>query len=218
MTVAQLMVEPSPPPPDAEADLWVPVGLGGLDPRAVGWWLRPGDGVLVAGPSRSGRSTALLAMATALRAGRPDLAVLAVSAARSPLHRAPLFAHLEPERLGELLTPEAPTAAPAVLLMDDIETIEDPGAVIASLLMAGWVVIGAGRTDALRSAYGHWSRALRVSRSGLLLRADRDLDGDLLGVRLPRRAEAPVDLPGRGYLVSEGAVTLVQTAQPEDRL
>ena len=40
---------------------------------------------------------------------------------------------------------------------------------------------------------------------------DADVDGDLLGVRLPRRTN-PVYPPGRGYLVERGAVELVQVA------
>ncbi|MFN0029255.1 MAG: FtsK/SpoIIIE domain-containing protein [Acidimicrobiales bacterium] len=208
---SQLVAVSSPPQPDPGVALWLPVGIGGIDLAAVGWWLRPGEGVLVAGPARSGRSTALLTMAATLQARRVDAALYAVSSTRSPLSRAPHVQHLAPEGLGDLRAIPARESA-AVLLVDDIEGVEDPASVMASLLAAGWMVIGAGRTEALRSAYGHWSRALRVSRSGLLLRADRDLDGDLLGVRLPRRAEAPLDLPGRGYLVNEGAVTLVQTA------
>ena len=100
-----------------------------------------------------------------------------------------------------------------MLLIDDAEAVEDPAGVVTRALACGWVVVAAGRNDALRAAYGHWSRVLRGNRTGLLLRPDLDLDGDLLGVRLPRRSEAPLGAVGRGFLVQEGEVTLIQTAR-----
>jgi S-DNA-T family DNA segregation ATPase FtsK/SpoIIIE len=47
----------------------------------------------------------------------------------------------------------------------------------------------------------------------VLLVPDHDLDGDLLGVTLPRQDRmAPV--PGRGYLVANGSVEGIQLAMP----
>ena len=39
-------------------------------------------------------------------------------------------------------------------------------------------------------AYGGWLRELRKDEHGLLLDPDLDVDGDLFGVRLPRRTNA----------------------------
>jgi S-DNA-T family DNA segregation ATPase FtsK/SpoIIIE len=72
-------------------------------------------------------------------------------------------------------------------------------------------VVAAGRPDGLRRAYGHWTEKLRLSRCGVLLSPDHDLDGDLLGVVLPR-AERMAPLPGRGYLVVDGVVDGIQVA------
>ncbi len=73
-------------------------------------------------------------------------------------------------------------------------------------------MVAAGRADALRSLYGHWTSTVRKSKTGLLLRPDVDMDGDLVGAVLPRRA--PVRLgAGRGYLVHNGELDLVQAAQ-----
>jgi S-DNA-T family DNA segregation ATPase FtsK/SpoIIIE len=72
-------------------------------------------------------------------------------------------------------------------------------------------LIIAGRADSLRSAYGHWTQQVRRSRSGVLLRPDIDLDGDLLGVRLPRRAPVPITV-ARGYLINDGGAELIQAA------
>ena len=55
-------------------------------------------------------------------------------------------------------------------------------------------------------------RELRKDATGLLLDPDLDLDGELLGVRLPRRSN-PFFPPGRGYLVVSGTVRLIQVAR-----
>jgi S-DNA-T family DNA segregation ATPase FtsK/SpoIIIE len=73
-------------------------------------------------------------------------------------------------------------------------------------------VLAAGTADALRAAYGHWTQRVRRSRLGVLLRPDLDLDGELLGVSLPRRPPV-APLPGRGYLVHDGRFTMVQCAR-----
>jgi S-DNA-T family DNA segregation ATPase FtsK/SpoIIIE len=71
-------------------------------------------------------------------------------------------------------------------------------------------VLASARADRLRSAFRHWTTEIRRSRTGLLLRPD-DLDGELLGVRLPRGgATYP---PGRGYLVTDDGLELVQVAR-----
>ena len=56
-------------------------------------------------------------------------------------------------------------------------------------------------------------RPLRRSKLGVLLRPDIDLDGDILGVTLPRRAPVAM-VPGRGYVAAGGEADLVQVALP----
>ena len=74
------------------------------------------------------------------------------------------------------------------------------------------------RVVAAVRAHGRAARVLglaaRAAQGGARPAArcpDPDVDGDLLGVRLPRRTN-PVFPPGRGYLVERGAVELVQVA------
>ena len=74
-------------------------------------------------------------------------------------------------------------------------------------------VVASGRPDALRTAYGHWTARVRRSGTGLLLRPAIDVDGDLLGAALPRRAPVALTV-ARGYVVCDAAVTLVQAATP----
>ncbi len=108
-----------------------------------------------------------------------------------------------------------PTVATAVLI-DDAEGFDDADGAIAGLLSARRPhlhVVAAARADSLRSLYGHWTTDVRRSKVGLLLRPDVDLDGDLLGAGLPRRAPVPLTA-GRGYLVHNGESEIVQVALP----
>jgi S-DNA-T family DNA segregation ATPase FtsK/SpoIIIE len=102
------------------------------------------------------------------------------------------------------------------VLVDDAESFDDADGAIAGLLAAGnpgLHLVAAARADSLRSLYGHWTSDVRRSKAGLLLRPDVDLDGDLLGAGLPRRAPVPFSA-GRGYLVHNGECEIVQVALP----
>jgi S-DNA-T family DNA segregation ATPase FtsK/SpoIIIE len=79
---------------------------------------------------------------------------------------------------------------------------------------AGLHVVAAGRADRLRSLFRHWTNEVRRSHLALLLRGD-ELDGDLVGVRVPRRPPAPWR-PGRAWLVSDDHIELCQIALPDD--
>jgi DNA segregation ATPase FtsK/SpoIIIE, S-DNA-T family len=103
---------------------------------------------------------------------------------------------------------------PVVLLIDDAEGFDDADGAVAGLLAAGRPdlhVIAAGRSDSLRSLYGHWTQTVRRSKTGVLLRPN--IDGDLLGVTLPRRSPVRLGV-GRGYLVHNGEWDIVQMAGP----
>ena len=72
-------------------------------------------------------------------------------------------------------------------------------------------MIAAGRADALRGLYQHWTRDLRRCRLGVSLRPQPEVDGELWQTQFPRRG--PVfHQPGRGYLVSGGGIEVVQVA------
>jgi S-DNA-T family DNA segregation ATPase FtsK/SpoIIIE len=72
-------------------------------------------------------------------------------------------------------------------------------------------VVAAVERQGAQRAFSGWIRELRKEEHGLLLMPDADVDGDLLGTRLPRRSN-PVYPPGRGYLVERGGIQLVQVA------
>ena len=107
-----------------------------------------------------------------------------------------------------------PPSRSVLLVIDDAEAVDDPGGQLAALAASGrsglWIM-AAGRPDALRQMYGHWTTVLRRSRTGLVLTGGSDLDGDLLGVVLPRRSPVPAR-PGLGWLVAGGPAHLVQVA------
>jgi DNA segregation ATPase FtsK/SpoIIIE, S-DNA-T family len=195
---------------------WIPVGLGDATLAPVGLELYEHEHALIAGPPRSGRSSALCAIAQALADSPGGPAVLALTARRSPLRDSPHVGRVV-SACADLDGAVAEYAGrPLVILVDDAESVTDPAGVLERLMApphSGVVVIAAGRADSLRRSFGHWSQKLRESRCGVLLMPDYDLDGDLLGVTLPRLNRLAA-VPGRGFLAAGGSAEGVQLALP----
>lgn len=202
----------------------VPVGVRESDLEPAVLEVYEGEHVLVAGPPRSGRSTLLLAMVEALRGGAAadgvDLAVWGLCGRRSPLADAGLDrCVVGTEGLAALLAAARVHRGPLVLVVDDAEQFDDTDQAISGLLSSrptDLLVIAAGRSDDLRTLYGHWTKTVRKSRSGVLLQPNVDYDGELVGTTLPRRAPVAMTV-GRGYLSAGGSVELVQGASPTGR-
>ena len=169
-----------------------------------------GEHVLVAGPARSGRSTALVTLAASWRVACPSGTVRAVV----PRGRG-AWRDGEVDTLDGALAALArlPPGAPSLLVVDDAERVDDPrlGA-LAAERRPGLLIAAAGRPDALRSLYGHWTTVVRRSRLGILLAAGADLDGDLLGELLPRRPPIPAR-PGLAWLVDAAGRRLGQLSR-----
>jgi DNA segregation ATPase FtsK/SpoIIIE, S-DNA-T family len=221
------------PAAEVGAGRWrLPVGIG--DRRLTTAWLPVDDGdpVLVAGPPRSGRSTTLAALAHV--AAEADIAVTAVAGRRSPLHSATASFVDGAERAdaaadgltrprvvvvagpGGLAGALDGLAAPHLVLVDDAEAVEDPGGRLAAIAAGehpGVRLVVAARADAVRRSSGSWLAAFRRCRTGLALRPDVDADADLWAAPLPRRRRFR-SVPGRGFLVADGAAELVQAARP----
>ena len=213
VTLEQLADVPGDRLPDASS--YVPLGLGGEQVLPVGVDLaEDGPGFLVAGPRRSGRSTALVTMATALVTRR--CGVVAVLPRRSPLADVDgLLAVLRPDEnvvLAGLLAREGPV----VVLVDDVEALHEAPvtAVLQDVLRhgpgRGRAVVVAGSAEELAATFRGLVVEVRRSRCGLLLQPQGPLDGDLLGLRLPRASGTGP--PGRGLLAVAGQVTPVQVA------
>lgn len=179
----------------------------------------------VVGPPRSGRSTALSVAAVALRC---DHDVVAIGPSSSPLASlgldlagfgcpdvlAPVLDRLA-RRLTNRTTGHGPAARP-VLVIDDLDRLDDP--LLAQRLdrlasIDGLRVIAALES---RSLTGYTTSAMvtlmRRSRRRLVLQPDDP--GEFLqvtGLALPSRPGLRQP-PGRGVLVSDRAVSIIQVA------
>lgn len=199
------------------ADRWdLAVGRSDEDLSVSVLSLYENEHVFVAGPARSGKSTALLTVTTSLLDADPRAEVYGFGGRRSPLLTSPLLrrATANPAEVGELIDLGLVAPGPALLLIDDAELFDDPGGRLAALLTGGppnLHVAAAGKSDILRGMFGHWSQTVRRSRAGLLLQPALDRDGELLGARLPFKVQTSFP-PGRGFLVCDGNATIVQTA------
>lgn len=198
----------------AGAEPWsIPVGFTESDLAPAALRLYEHEHALIAGPPRSGRSSALVAIAATVLAGIDPPTVVAFSPRRSPLRDLPepvVVCHDYAQLEGTL----ASIGGRTLLLVDDADTVTDSLGVLDRWLTKcgpGRHLIAAGRNDGIRRQYGMWTQKVRDGRCGVLLVPDHELDGDLLGVALPRQHRMAA-LPGRGYLLSDGALDGVQLA------
>ncbi len=182
------------------------LGVAGdrAEPLALDPFAGPGR-VLVAGPPRSGRSTLLRVLLRQAHAA--GIATLIAAPARS------LLAAEADERGLPVIGPRdgceraALPGGPTLLLVDDSEAFTDSpaGERLAELVHAGdrpVAAVVAGRSDELATAYRGLGAEVRRSRCGILLRPG-PIDGELLGLRLPRGdAGGP---PGRGVAVGDAS-------------
>ncbi|HKY67111.1 MAG TPA: hypothetical protein VJM49_12105, partial [Acidimicrobiales bacterium] len=204
---------------DLAARPWrVPIAVSEATRAPVGLVAYQGEHGLIAGPARSGKSSALLTVAASCRAGDPAITVVAVAGPRSPLSTDAIVDHLvAPGEIGERLGPRVDGVTGRVLvLVDDAEAIDDVGGVLDRLSTTDrpdLLFVAAGRNDGIRTGYSHWTRPLRRSKLGVLLRPDVDLDGDILGVSVPRRSLVAM-APGRGYVAVAAEAELAQLALP----
>jgi S-DNA-T family DNA segregation ATPase FtsK/SpoIIIE len=179
------------------------VGLVGESLAPATLCLPAGDHVFIGGLARTGRSAALRRIAAAWREATPNGRVVAASAC-DPLSREDLVGRAD----------EGTDPCPLLVVVDDAERVEDDRGVLREVLDGRHehvTVAIAARLDAVRSSYGHWTREITRSRCGLIMTAASEIDGDLLGVTLPRRS-LPGPRPGLGWLVDGSGHRLVQVA------
>ena len=217
--LSQLGVEPS-----IGGENWIiPVGIAEHNLKPVALELYEGEHALIGGSPRSGKSTLLQAIADSVMKqrdrGETNAQVWVMCTRRSPL------AHRDFDRKATTAQDIASLAAeleiieePVLLLIDDAERIEDAEEGIANIIKAESPyirIIAAGKPGDLRTMYSHWTKAVRKSRTGVLLQPHIDYDGDMFSLNLPRRS--PVALTtGRGYVAVGGALALAQTVCPDD--
>ena len=186
--------------------------------------------LVVAGPYKSGRTTALAALITGLAASTPGLEAHLLSPRRTELPSRFAWASVAEgdeqcldaaRRLAEQVAARVVGANPPIIVVVDdggeiadgpaaapLETIVRRGRDVEVRVLLG---IEAGTA---RVAYTPWIRELRKDGHGVLLDPDQDLHGDILSIRLPRRTGGALP-SGRGYYVRSGTAELVQVAMPE---
>jgi S-DNA-T family DNA segregation ATPase FtsK/SpoIIIE len=206
------------------------VGVGGDHLEPVGCdRLGQGANALVAGPARSGRSTALRTLVVQLvEAGRP-VVVLTARPSRLAGRRAP-----DPPGVESSPTVAAPLAvlgpsdaddlaalagahSDLVAVVDDAELFLDSP--VEDLLVGiargaertGGGVLCAGTTTELAAMFRGITVEVRKQRLGILLNPAGYADGDLFGIRAPQGEDA---LPGRGLFVDGGEPIAIQVAIP----
>jgi S-DNA-T family DNA segregation ATPase FtsK/SpoIIIE len=186
----------------------LPVGLDFATLSMAVLHLPIGEHVIVAGPARSGRSSALIRLIEAWCELHPGAPVRVIC----PVRGSPLV-----ERYGVAAELDDTFDRQGLIAVDDCERFDDPdGWLVTHLGRAAGAtsVFAAGRADAMRVAYGHWTAVCRRSRLGLVMAAGGELDGDLLGAVLPRRTPIPAR-PGLAWLVDGRGQSLVQLALDE---
>jgi DNA segregation ATPase FtsK/SpoIIIE, S-DNA-T family len=194
----------------------VVLGVGGDELAAVRIdLLEAGPGFVIAGPPRSGRSTALSTLAVGLRAnGWPTIAITARPSPLGSFSDACFDA-----RDAAFDDAIRAAATPLAILVDDAELVTDTAAAgtLDQLMRhardAGHVVAIAGTTDDLSVGFRGFIVDARRARTGVLLAPRGPLDGEALGARLARDTGGRLP-PGRGLLVCRGAVSAVQLALP----
>ncbi|MFF7474073.1 FtsK/SpoIIIE domain-containing protein [Streptomyces sp. NPDC008092] len=177
---------------------------------------------VIAGPPRTGRSTALLTAAESLLAAGAGLIVLAPR--RSPLRQlngrpgvaalitdAEVSAQEFRQALGNV--PEEQ----GVIVVDDAELFMgaeiDPDLALLARGGAGtgWGVLAAGNAESLALSLAGWMGQVKRNRTGMLLSPQGLSDGEVIGVKLTRGVVGQAPQPGRGLLhLGDGTLRTVQ--------
>ncbi len=194
-TVAEHAVGSTGQGPDEPVEL--PIGLGADDLTPATLRVPVGDHVFIGGGARTGRSTALRQVEWAWRRGHPAGRVVHVD------RRRPIDANVAALADGDHRL---------LVVVDDAERVDDHDGTLAQLLARPDVTVAAAaRLEAVRVAYGHWTRDVARSRCGVIMTAMGDVDGELLGATLPRRSMIP-PRPGLAWIIDQGGHRLVQVA------
>lgn len=193
-----------------------------LGPIAV----EPRGAFMVSGPVAAGRTTAVLTLATSLRALPDAMRLVRFSARRSPLSGNPIWdvEASDPDQVREMAqqltrtleqggVPEGRLA----LFIDGVAEFTGTGAendmekLVRAAARVGQFVVGENEGSTWSQAY-QLAKPFKSGRRGLLLQPS-DGDGEmLLGTPLGRIRQRDFP-PGRGFLVHSGRAVKLQVAQ-----
>ena len=173
-------------------------------------------GFIVTGPPRSGKTTALNALVDAVPPTVNRVVIITAhdSSLSTPRHNCRIA--VGEEEASQLLRSIMEDSDPNLLLVvDDLHDFinTDIDFALRDILRVargrGWMVVVSSDVEAARRAYDGALKDVRGSKAGLLLQPDAEVDGDVVGIRLPRAVNA-IWPPGRGYLVVGGVFDLCQ--------
>ncbi|MCB2178093.1 MAG: FHA domain-containing protein [Actinomycetales bacterium] len=206
----------------------VPIGISGISHGPVGVDMGEDPVFAVLGPALSGRTTTLETLTAGLVAARPELECYLLAPRRTPLAERPWWHEVArgteasddlARRLADQARERRTTPGrPWLVVVDDgDELVDSPNATaLSTLIRTGrdldLVVLAALGTHTAHRAFGGWATDLRKGKHGIVLTPDVDTDGDLFGLRFPRRASRRFPA-GRGLLVDRGIVDYVQVAR-----
>ncbi len=215
--------------PSPEGNVVFTLGVGGDEAMPVDLDLAElGPGFTIAGPPRSGRSSALLAVARTLR-GRPvgALPIVVIAPRASGLRQLEGEGGIEAvltsadQVAGGLLEVLEGAGGPCCVLIDDAELLGEGKAAQALEALtrgardAGHVVVAAATTDdLLTQRFRGWLVEHRRTRAGLLLAPGSAVDGEALDVKLPRSTDGSAWPAGRGLLILRSTTNPVQVTAP----
>jgi S-DNA-T family DNA segregation ATPase FtsK/SpoIIIE len=204
--------------------MWALVGVGGDDLEPVGVDLTNDQPTfLIAGPPRSGKSTALCVMAESLLRGGTEIVLAAPLP--SPLRRLEGRIGVRGLVTAEQPTPEVlaelvdPGDRPVVLVIDDAELWRDAPSRdwLKALVRHGMDkrrgVVIAGDISGVATGFTGWQADIKKNRRGALLSPPNLMDGDLVGGRLSRSHLTTRVVPGSA-LVHRGDGSFIKVQVP----
>ncbi|MET8182548.1 FtsK/SpoIIIE domain-containing protein [Streptomyces sp. NPDC005336] len=197
----------------SRSPLWSLVGVGGDELTGYGPDLASGiPAFVIGGPAKSGRSTVLLTMARSYLAQGVRLVIAAPRP--SPLRELEneggvlkVFTEdeIEDDEFTEAIS-SASVEAPVVVLIDDGEGLEDCDAssefkkIIQRGTEHGLGLVLAGDEEEICGGFSGWQVEAKKARRGILLSPQDSSAGDLIGLRISRRAVGDPITPGKGLL------------------
>lgn len=201
------------------------LGIGDRDLAPVSADLAEGH-FLIAGPNRSGRTNALTVLTASLLAGTPEMEAWLFAPRRTSLTNlrwaetasgATACDDLAYKLTAIVDERDGAAGTPILVVIDDAQELVDSSAERALETVARKArdrhvfLVAAAESTAAHRTYSGVIPEMRKDRHGLLLTPDPDIDGELIGLALPRTPTARM-VTGRGYLAERGELTLVQVA------